>query len=104
MSAFARAAAALFADRNLAEDGLWKAAGIGPGAAVRVIRRAPDEVSDWGGGQIASDTTLLEVQVAQAPDLAESDVITIGPQDYILRGEPVRDADRLIWTVQARPL
>ena len=103
MNAFARAALAVFADRNVAQDAEWKEMGVGPGVPVRVVKRAPDEVVNFGDAQIASDSTIMELLVSEVPSLDKDDHIVIGDETFLVRGEPLRDADRLIWTVEVGP-
>ena len=48
MNAFATAMNVIFADANMAVDAIWFAGGTGPGIAVRVIRKSPDEITPFG--------------------------------------------------------
>lgn len=100
MAAFDLAAAALFADRNLGMDAIWRQGGTGPGVAVRVIRRSPDEVLRFGDGRFVTATEVLLVRVADVPDLARGDTFTLGAEVLAVQAEPVRDARRLIWTAE----
>ena len=102
MNAFATAIDRIFADANMAVDALWFAGGTGPGVAVRVIRKSPDEITPFGAGRILSDTTLLEARVADMPTPASGDLIRIGPEDLLVQGEPKLDRERLIWTLNMR--
>ena len=103
MNAFATAMNVIFADRNMAVDALWLAGGVGPGVAVRVIRKSPDEVTPFGAGRILSETTQLDVRVAEMPTPAPGDLIRIGAEDFLVQGEPKADRERLIWTLNTRP-
>ena len=102
MNAFATAIDRIFADPNMTVGALWFAGGTGPGVAVRVIRKSPDEITPFGAGRILSDTTLLEARVADMPTPAPGDLIRIGPEDLLLQGEPKLDRERLIWTLNMR--
>ena len=102
MNAFASAIDRIFADPNMAVAALWFEGGTGPGVAVRVIRKSPDEITPFGAGRIMSDTTLLEARVADMPTPAPGDLIRIGPEDFLLQGEPKLDRERLIWTLNMR--
>jgi hypothetical protein len=104
MSAFATAVNVIFADANMAVDALWFAGGTGPGVTVRVIRKSPDEITPFGAGRILSETTQLDARVADMPTPAPGDLIRIGAEDFILQGEPKLDRERLIWTLNTRPL
>ena len=102
MNAFATAMNMIFADPNLAVDALWFAGGAGPGVAVRVIRKSPDEITPFGAGRILSETTLLDARIADLPTPASGDLIRIGLEDLFLQGEPKLDRERLIWTLNTR--
>ena len=102
MNAFASAIDRIFADANLAVAALWFAGGTGPGVAVRVIRKSPDEITPFGAGRILSKTILLDVRVADMPTPAAGDLIRIGLEDFLLQGEPKLDRERLIWTLNMR--
>ena len=102
MNAFSAAIDRIFADPNMAVDALWLAGGMGPGVAVRVIRKSPDEITPFGAGHILSETTLLEARVADIPTPAPGDLIRIGLEDFLLQGEPKLDRECLIWTLNMR--
>ncbi len=101
MTAFTAAAAALFRDPNIAVDALYRPGGIGVGVPVRVIRAAPDRLAQFGESRFVTDTVSLDIAVADAPDLVESDTVEINGTLYTIRGAPIRDADRLVWSVEA---
>ncbi|MCA3512576.1 hypothetical protein [Phenylobacterium sp.] len=104
MTAFAIAAAALFRDPNIAVDALYRPGGTGSGVSIRVVFSSPDQLAAFGEGRFVTDTVLIAVRVADAPDLAESDTVEINGTLYTIRGAPVRDADRLVWSAEARAL
>ena len=102
MNAFATAMNVIFADANMAVDAIWLAGGTGPGVAVRVIRKSPDEITPYGAGRILSESTMLDARVADMPSPAPGDLVRIGAEDFILQGEPKLDRERLIWTLNTR--
>ena len=102
MNAFATAMNMIFADRNMAVDAIWFAGGTGPGIAIRVIRKSPDEITPFGAARVLSETTQLDARVADMPTPASGDLIRIGSEDFILQGEPKLDHERLIWTLNTR--
>lgn len=104
MTAFATATSALFRDPNIAVDALYRPGGIGLGVAVRVIRSAPDQVAAFGEGRFVTDTVLIAVRVADAPGLGPGDTIEADAVLFEVRTDPVRDADRLVWSAEARAL
>jgi len=102
MNAFAAAMDALFANVNLGLDATWYPAGGAP-QPVRVIRKAPDEVTGFGSAQILSDTTLVDVRVSEMANPKPGDGISIGAENFTIQGEPKRDRDRLLWTLELVP-
>jgi hypothetical protein len=104
MSAFAAAMDAIFLDPNMAADALWFDQGAGPGVPCRVIRSAPDEVTDYGGARIRSETTLLDVRVAEIATVRSGDEFLLGTSRFRVQGAPVRDRDQLIWSVDTVPV
>lgn len=103
MTAFAAAVDALFADPHLARDALWRPGGAGDGVPVRVIARRPDRLVDFAGTRIVSATALFDLRVAEAPGIAEGDALEVDGEVFVVQGVPQRDAERLVWTVDARP-
>ena len=91
-----------FARRNTHGGIRQDAGGTGTGIAVRVIRKSPDEVTPFGAGRILSETTMLDARIVDMPTPAPGDRIRIGPEDFILQGEPKLDRERLIWTLNTR--
>ena len=102
MNAFASAMNVIFADPNMAVDATWFAGGTGPGVAIRVIRKSPDEVTPFGAARILSETTQLDARVTDMPTPSPGDLLRIGLEDFILQGEPKLDRERLIWTLNTR--
>jgi hypothetical protein len=103
MSAFASAIDALFTDPNLARDALWRVAGTGEPVPVRVIPRQPDRIESFGETRLHSDTAQLDVRVNEVPSPRPGDTFEIEGEVYVIQGEPVRDSERLIWTLDTRP-
>lgn len=104
MSALATAVAASFRDRNLAADALYRLGGIGSGFPCRAVLSAGDHTGNFGETRIVSDSVLISLQIADAPSLTPGDTLEIDGSIYRILGAPVRDATRLVWTVEARAL
>lgn len=104
MTAFTAAATAMFRDPNIAVDALYRPGGTGAGVSIRVVFSSPDQLAAFGEGRFVTDTVLIAVRVADAPDLAESDTVEINGSLYTIRSAPIRDADRLVWSAEARAL
>lgn len=77
--------------------------GVGAGVALRVLRESPDATAEWNGGRFSVETTMLRVRASEAPAISRGDVFEIGAERLVAQGTPQRDADRLVWTVEARP-
>ena len=60
-------------------------------------------MTDFGAGRFVSDTTVVDVRVADLPAPRPGDVIVIGADSHVIQGEPLRDRERLIWTLDLRP-
>jgi hypothetical protein len=103
MSVLAAAIDQLFGHASMAVPALWISATTSEERPIRVIRRAPDRVTDFGAGRLVSDTTVVDVRVADLPAPRPGDVIVIGADSHVIQGEPLRDRERLIWTLDLRP-
>jgi len=102
MNAFAAAMDAIFSDSNMAAEATWTPQGGVP-LPVRVIRKAPDELTNFGAARILSDTTLVDVRVSEMPSVKPGDTIIIGADTFTIQGEPKRDREQLIWTLELVP-
>ncbi len=101
MSAFAAAVGALFADPNMGRDALYIVDGGAP-VLVRVVARRADAVTDFGDARLWSETTRVDLRAAEVPAPRPGDRIEIDGDDFVIKGEPVRDRERLVWTVDLR--
>ncbi|MDP7150023.1 MAG: hypothetical protein QGI70_03490 [Paracoccaceae bacterium] len=102
MTAFAMAMDVLFTDPHLGRDVVYTADGGAP-VLVRAILRRPDEVTGFGDARIWSETTRLDLRVAEVANPRPGDRIEIDGEAFLIQGEPVRDRERLVWTVDLRP-
>jgi hypothetical protein len=102
VTAFAAAVDALFADPNLAREATYEPAAGDP-LPVRVIARRADAITEFGEARLWSETTRLDVRVREVAGPRPDDRIVIDGTVYIVQGEPVRDRERLVWTLDARP-
>jgi hypothetical protein len=101
MSAFTSAVDALFADPNIGEDALWKAGGIGAGVVVRIIRKSPDRMAEFGDSRAVLPTVGIDIRRSQAATITEGDLILIGAETYRIIGEPMGDALGLVTACEA---
>ena len=102
MTAFAGLVDRLFADPNLGRAAVYEPAGGEP-VAVRVIARRADAVTEFGGGRLWSETTRLDLRVSDVASPRPGDRIVVDGEAFIIQGEPVRDRERLLWTIDVRP-
>lgn len=102
MSAFAAAVGALFADPNMGRDAVYIADGGAP-VLVRVVARRADAVTDFGDTRLWLETTRVDVRVAEVPNPRPGDRMEIDGEVFLIQGAPVRDRERLVWTVDLRP-
>lgn len=103
MTAFDAAVAAIFADPNIGRDAVYTADGNAP-VPVRVIARRVDAVTNFGDARLWSETTRIDLRIAEAPNPRPGDQIKIDGEAFLIQGEPVRDRERLVWTVDLRPI
>ena len=87
---------------NIARDAVHIADG-GVQVLVRVVTRRADEVTGFGEARLWSETTRIDLRVAEVPNPRPGDRIEINGEAFLIQGEPVRDRERLVWTVDLRP-
>ncbi|KGK78287.1 hypothetical protein PM03_15165 [Thalassobacter stenotrophicus] len=102
MTAFAGALDLLFADRNLAQEA-WHRDGEGQFTRVRIIMRRNDDVTTFGAARLVSETLRFDVRVRELPAPLPDEQILLGEETFLIQGEPIRDRERLIWTIEATP-
>ena len=102
MTAFAGLVDRLFADPNVGRDATWEPA-VGEPVAVRVVARRADAVTEFGGGRLWSETMRLDIRVAEVANPRPGDRIVVAGEAFVVQGEPVRDRERLVWTIEVRP-
>jgi hypothetical protein len=103
MTAFAAAMDRIFAHPDLAVQAVWISATTSEERTVRAIRKAPDRITGFGDARILSDTTMLDIRVADLPSPRPGDLIVLGAESFVVQGEPMRDRERLVWTLDLRP-
>ena len=102
MSLFADAIDTLFGDPNMARDAVYTPDGGAP-VLIRAVARRADEVTGFGDARLWSETTRVDLRVAEVPAPHPGDRIEIDGDAHRVQGEPVRDHERLVWTVDLRP-
>jgi hypothetical protein len=102
MTVFQSAVDATFAAFGI--DAVYTPAGGEP-VPVRVIARRPDTIVGFGETRIHAETATLELRASQVANPRPDDQVIVDGQTFVLQGEPVRrDPDRLVWTLDTRPI
>lgn len=102
MTAFAAIVDALFADPNLGREAVYIAYGGAP-FLVRIVSRQADAITDFGDARLWSETTRIDLRVADVANPRPGDRLEIDGDAFLIQGEPVRDRERLVWSVDLRP-
>ena len=102
MNVFAAAMDRIFANPSMAAAAVWISATMSEERPIRVIRRAPDRLTEFGAARFVSDTMMVDVRVSDLPDPLPGDLIVIGADSFTIQGEPMRDRERLIWSLDLR--
>ena len=102
MTAFAAVLDALFADPNIGREAVYISDGGAP-LLVRVVSRRADAISDFGDARLWSETTRVDLRVAEITAPRPGDRLEMDGDAFLIQGEPVRDRERLVWTVDLRP-
>ncbi len=102
ISAFAAIVDTLFADPNIGQEAVYITDGGAP-ELVRVVSRQADTITDFGDARLWSETTRIDLRFAEVPAPRPGDRVEIDGEAFLIQGEPVRDRERLVWTVDLRP-
>jgi len=102
LSAFTAVIDNLFADPNIARDAVYVADGGAP-HLIRVVMRRADDITSFGDARLWSETTRIDLRVAEVTNPRPGDRIEIDGDAFNIQGEPVRDRERLVWAVDLRP-
>lgn len=102
MSAFASVVDTLFADPNLAREAIYEPV-TGGDYPVRVVARRADAVTEFGEARLWSETTRFDVRVSEVAAPRSGDRLVLDGDTFIVQGEPVRDRERLVWTIEVGP-
>jgi hypothetical protein len=67
--------------------------------------KRPDTIVGFGETRIHAETATFEVQASEVTNPRPNDQLSVGAETFVVQGEPERrDPDRLVWTLDARPL
>ena len=68
------------------------------------MRKASPSISMRSPGRgTGTSTTRIDLRVAEVANPRPGDRIEIDGDAFLIQGEPVRDRERLVWTVDLRP-
>lgn len=98
MTAFQEMIDALFADSVMARTVTYTPV-AGLPQTMRAVIKSPDRIVDVRDIAIHTPTLVVDVRVSDVPVPNEGDTLTIGTLLYAVQGEPVRDAENLVWTL-----
>jgi hypothetical protein len=102
MTVFQGAVDATFAAFGI--DAVYTQAGGEP-VPVRVIAGRPDTIVGFGETRIHADTATFEVRANDIASPRPGDQLRVGAETFVVQGEPERrDPDRLVWTLDTRPI
>ena len=65
--------------------------------------RRNDDVNAFGATRLVSETLRFDVRVSELPAPRPDEQIPVGEETFLIQGEPIRDRERLIWTIEAAP-
>lgn len=102
MTAFSAIVDALFGDPNIGREAVYIADGGTP-VLVHSVSRQADAITDFGDARLWSQATRIDLRVAEVPAPRSGDRLEIDGDAFLIQGEPVRDRERLVWTVDLRP-
>jgi hypothetical protein len=88
-------------DAPSGETGEEAFGGVGAGVAVRIIRKSPDRMAEFGESRAVLPSVGINIRRSQAAAITEGDLILIGAETYRIIGEPMGDALGLVWTCEA---
>jgi hypothetical protein len=98
MTAFQEMIDALFADSAMARTVTYTPV-AGLPQTMRAVIKSPDRIVDVRDIAIHTPTLVVDVRVSDVATPQEGDTLTIGTLLYAVQGEPVRDAENLVWTL-----
>jgi hypothetical protein len=98
MTAFQEMIDALFSNSSLAQDIVYTPVSGTP-KTIRAVIKSPDRIVDVREMAIHTPTLVVDVRALDVPDPGEGDTLTIGMLIYAVQGEPLRDTENLVWTL-----
>ncbi|WP_420394658.1 head-tail joining protein [Acuticoccus sp.] len=66
------------------------------------MTRYPSWTRKFGDARVWSETIRLDVRVSEVAEPRPGDAFEIDGEAFVIQGEPIRDRERLVWTVELR--
>ena len=102
MSAFSSALDRLFGDPNIARTAIYNPRAATPSrSASSRAGRMPSPSS--ATARLWSETTRFDLRVSEVASPRPGDRLVLDGETFVVQGEPVRDRERLVWTLDVRP-
>ena len=93
MTVFDTALGSLFADGNLAQSGIWRSGGQGPGHPVRLQHVQPQPVFELSGARLVQNATLFDIRTEEALGIAEGDTVEVSGVIHRVQAPPTSMMD-----------
>ena len=69
---------------------------------VCVVAQRGDAITEFGDAWLWSETTRIDLRVAEVSNPHPGDRIGFSGEAFVIQGEAVRNAERMIWTLNLR--
>lgn len=98
MTAFSDAIDVIFADDDLAVDGVYTPTGESPISVKVVMHREEEGAAIFGSGAVIG-VQLADIRTSELTSVTEGDSLIIGSSEYTVSRPERRDTDRYVWTM-----
>lgn len=88
---------------TLGSDAVYQPVDGGPSRAVRVIVKRLDSVTGIGPTHVVAASAAIDVRISEIPSPRVGDRIVLGGTAFVVASDPLRDPERLVWTLSASP-
>nr|CAX84089.1 uncharacterized protein [uncultured bacterium] len=89
--------------RAIGEEAAYEPADGSPAFTVRVIVKKLDSITGFGATQVIAATSGIDVRASEVSMPQIGDRITVGGTTHVVGSDPLRDSERLVWTLSASP-
>src|ERR687891_510892 len=77
----------------------------GEPVSVRLIAKRPDTIVGFGETRIHAETVTFELRASEVASPRPDDELVVDGETFVIQGEPERpDPDRLVWSLDVRPV